>query len=144
MLSNLKIFKITLTGEILIMTRKSLVPPLQWVSIKGYFFNYTPTVQYMNLKSERKRWFFPLKNLIKRWHPPFEIVHELGEARHLLLKFCRPAGPLVFNLNKLVCKHSVMVTGSVADPGCLTRIPIFSIPDPKFFSSRIPDPHHRI
>jgi hypothetical protein len=35
---------------------------------------------------------------------------------------------------------SVLKTNSVADPGCLTRIQIFSIPDPgsKFFS--IPDP----
>ncbi len=35
---------------------------------------------------------------------------------------------------------------SVADPGCLSRIRIFSIPDSgsEFFSSRIPDPHQRI
>jgi hypothetical protein len=35
---------------------------------------------------------------------------------------------------------------SVADPGCLSRIRIFSIPDPgsEFFPSRIPDLHQRI
>jgi hypothetical protein len=53
----------------------------------------------MNLDRYRKRRFCPLKNLMKRWHPPFEIVHELGEACYLLLEFCLLAGPLVFNLN---------------------------------------------
>jgi hypothetical protein len=35
---------------------------------------------------------------------------------------------------------------SVADPGCLSRIRLFIIPDPvsEFFSYRIPDPHQRI
>ena len=35
---------------------------------------------------------------------------------------------------------------SVADPGCLSRIRLFSIPDPgsDLFPSRIPDPHQRI
>ncbi len=34
-------------------------------------------------------------------------------------------------------------TSSVADPGCLSRIRLFSIPDPKseLFPHRIPDPH---
>jgi hypothetical protein len=35
---------------------------------------------------------------------------------------------------------------SVADPGCLSRIRLFSIPDPRseLSPSRIPDPHQRI
>ncbi len=35
---------------------------------------------------------------------------------------------------------------SVADPGCLSRILMFSIPDPgsEFFPSRIPGPHQRV
>jgi hypothetical protein len=40
---------------------------------------------------------------------------------------------------------------SVADPGCLSRIRLFSIPDPTFFHPGselfpfwIPDPHQRI
>jgi hypothetical protein len=42
----------------------------------------------------------------------------------------------------------VLVLSSVADPGCfipepgcLSRIRTFSIPDPNFFPSPIPDPH---
>ncbi len=101
---------------------------------------------HTSLEREQKWWFFPLKNLMKRWHPPFKIVHELGEARHLLLEFCRLAGPIVFHLKKLVCRRSVMVTSSVADPGCLTRIPdlFFFSPGSEFFPFRIPDPHQRI
>ncbi len=33
---------------------------------------------------------------------------------------------------------------SVADPGCLSRIRLFLIPDPNFFPSRIPDLYQRI
>ena len=33
-----------------------------------------------------------------------------------------------------------MNTSSVADPGCLSRIPDLRIPDPDFCPSRIPDP----
>jgi hypothetical protein len=50
-----------------------------------------------------------------------------------MVNFCPEQGQIL-----LICKNSSKTT-SVADPGCLSRIP-----DPDFYPSRIPDPGSRI
>jgi hypothetical protein len=67
--------------------------------------------------------------------------HSSGSALPLYLL---PGG------THLLLAHPDMLETVIADPGCLSRIRIFSIPDPnfsipdpvpKFFPSRIPDPN---
>ncbi len=60
--------------------------------------------------------------------------HVCSELPHLSHAVSVPLLPTPFN--RPISPHmNVIVLGSVADPGCLSRIP-----DPDFFPSRIPDP----
>jgi hypothetical protein len=76
--------------------------------------------------------------------PPPGGGHGSGTRRQV------PRTPHFFTFNSGPCeifvgiKFPLVVICCVADPGCLSRIRIFSIPDPGSKRFRIPDPHQRI
>jgi hypothetical protein len=64
------------------------------------------------------------------------------EPKHILLINIRQLSFAMLTFSFADPDPGSCAFSSVADPGCLSRIRLFSIPDPNF-SSRIPDPHQR-
>jgi hypothetical protein len=76
------------------------------------------------------------KAVLCSWFDPDLDPYYLSKINTVTEKSSKFYNPLA-----VLAKYSDSFPVSVEDPGCLSRIPIFSIPDPDPGSNRFPDPH---